>query len=268
MGGELVRQASEAGWRVVATTRSGESGTVALDLSDRESVRQVAGQIEEPSVIVHCASSGRGGEEAYRAVFEEGVEKILESFPHVPLIFVSSSSVYAQVDGEHVTEESEASPTRETGRILRRAEALVSRAGGTVARLAGIYGPGRSVLLKRLLTGQAEIEEDGRRIINQIHQYDAASALLFLAEQQLEGQSKGETYNVSDSHPRSQKQTYVGLCSLLELPLPPVGKRDLNRKRGWTHKAVQNGKLCEAGWEPQYADFLDAALEVVKTLDY
>jgi len=101
-------------------------------------------------------------------------------FPNTPLIFVSSSSVYAQINGETVTEDSPSEPTRETGKILKRAEATVLSNQGIVARLSGIYGPGRSVLIKRLLKGEAQIEEDGRRLINQIHQQDAAGALLFL----------------------------------------------------------------------------------------
>ena len=57
------------------------------------------------------------------------------------LAFTSSTSVYAQGDGEWVTEESPAEPDRETGRVLRATEEFVLAGGGIVARLAGIYGP-------------------------------------------------------------------------------------------------------------------------------
>jgi len=265
IGAELIHQADSAGWRTYAGTRSGEGGTLAMDVSALSSLDALKAQIGTPNVIVHCASSGRGGEEAYRAVFEEGVKNIIATFPESALIFVSSSSVYAQINGETVTEDSPAEPTRETGKILKRTEAQVIRHNGIVARLSGIYGPARSVLIKRLLKDEAQIEEDGRRIINQIHQYDGASALLHLAENYSE--LTGQVYNVSDSNPRSQKATYEGLCEKLTLPFPPVGQRDLNRKRGWTHKAVSNAKLLATGWEPNYPDFIEVSPQIAESLE-
>ena len=79
-------------------------------------------------------------------------------FPRRASFFTSSSSVYPQTDGPLVTEESDASPDRETSRILRETEELVLSRGGCVARLAGIYGPGRSFVLKNFLEGTATIE--------------------------------------------------------------------------------------------------------------
>jgi len=265
VGAELARLAQSAGWEVISVTKSGDGETRALDVSDLSAVQMLAADPTcRPDVIVHCASSGRGGEEAYRAVFLHGVENLQSVWPEVPLVFVSSSSVYAQTNGETVTEESPTEPSRETGKILLQSEAKVLARNGTVARLSGIYGPRRSVLIRRLLAGEAQIEEDGRRLLNQIHQQDAASALLFLASDA--SAHRGEIYNVTDSTPRSQRQTYEGLCARLDLPLPPVGARDLNRKRGWTHKAISNHKLCQAGWTPRYPDFLDACAEVAESL--
>ena len=66
------------------------------------------------------------------------------------LLFTSSTSVYSQRDGSWVTEESETKPARETGRILLETEKLVLERGGMVARLAGIYGPGRSAVAEQV----------------------------------------------------------------------------------------------------------------------
>jgi len=77
---------------------------------------------------------------------------------------------------------------------------------------------------------------------------------------------KGEVFNVTDSNPRSQKATYEGLCKLLDLPRPPVGKRNPNRKRGWTHKAVSNNKILQAGWTPKHPDFLQAGISIAQSL--
>ncbi len=99
------------------------------------------------------------------------------------LIFTGSTSVYAQVDGTWVNETSETKPDRETGRILLEAERIALASGGFVARLSGLYGPGRSVLMRRFLSGEAMIEGDGLRWINQIHRDDAARAIVHLAYQ-------------------------------------------------------------------------------------
>jgi nucleoside-diphosphate-sugar epimerase len=258
LGEAISREFRAADWEVVALSLSGGDGTIACDVSSRDAVK---GLEVRPDFIVHCAASGRGGAEAYRAVYLEGCRNLIGAFPGVGLLFTSSTSVYAQTDGSVVTEESAAEPERETGKILREAEEVVLASGGIVGRLAGIYGPGRSVILKRFLNGEAVIEEDGRRYLNQIHRDDAAAAVLRLATMAGPG-----IYNVSDSRPMSQRECYEELSRIFGRPLPPSGPRDPDRKRGWTHKRVSNGKLLGIGWEPEFPSFLDAVGSVAESL--
>jgi len=124
---------------------------------------------------------------------------------------------------------------------------------GTVARLAGIYGPGRSVLLRKFFSGEAVIEGDGGRIVNQVHRDDIASALLALATRGRSG-----IYNVSDDAPMPQREIYAWLAQRFARPLPPGGPIDPNRKRGWTSKRVSNAKLHALGWTPAFPSFFDA----------
>ena len=115
-----------AGWDVLGLTHSHESAETlkgepfpiaACDISDAGAVRDIkAWHGVTPDVAIHCASSGRGGEEAYRRVYLGGVRNLLESLAPQHLIFTSSTSVYAQTDGGAVTEESAAAPPREIGR--------------------------------------------------------------------------------------------------------------------------------------------------------
>jgi nucleoside-diphosphate-sugar epimerase len=240
----------EGGWQVIPVSLSGCDGSIACDVGDRGAVRS----LPAADFIVHCAASGRGGVEAYQHVYVDGCRNLTECFPGVPLLFTSSTSVYAQTDGSVVTEESPAVPDRETGRLLLEAERVTLDAGGVVARLSGIYGPGRSVILKKFLSGEAVIEEDGRRFLNQIHRDDAARAVFHLATSRAKG-----VFNVSDSTPLSQLACYQKLSAMFSRPLPPCGPRDLNRKRGWTHKQVSNAKLRATGWQPDFPSFIDAA---------
>lgn len=252
---------AERGWAVVGCTHSEESAekfigeafrVVACDISDRAAVEAQV-RLGPFDAVVHCASSGRGGAEEYRRVYLEGSRNLSAVFAPAPLLFTSSTSVYAQTDGEWVTEESPADPARETGRLLRETEDLVVSQNGIVARLAGIYGPGRSVLLRKFFDGTAIIEGDGEKWINQVYRDDIASAIVRLVEARAQG-----IFNVNDDQPLAQWELYAWLAQRFAQPLPPSGPIDLNRKRGWTNKRVSNAKLRALGWAPRYPSFFDA----------
>ena len=258
LGSEISRQAQ--GYRTVTVTKSGEDADEACDLSFANEVATLAAKHPHPDIVVHCASSGRGGAEAYRNVFIKGSENLVRYFAQSQLMLTSSTSVYHQTDGSDVDESSQTFPIRETSQLLIQAEKIILQSGGTVARLAGLYGPGRSVILRKFLEGTAVIEEDGRRILNQIHVEDAASAILHLASL-----DRGGLFNVTDDHPLSQLECYQGLAEHFQRPLPPVGKKNTTRKRAWTHKAVLNTLIRRSGWEPRFPSFFDAIDQLSET---
>jgi nucleoside-diphosphate-sugar epimerase len=248
LGCEIIRQAS-AHFEVTSLTKNGDHQSMACDLSSTQAVHHLAKQISAPDYIIFSASSGRGGPEAYREVFLQGTRTLKETFPDSHLLFTSSTSVYHQTNGERVDEKSSTQPDRETSQILLEVESQVDCA----ARLGGLYGPKRSVIVRKFMEGSAIIEEDGRRILNQIHVADAASACLLLAAENHRG-----VFNVTDNRPMSQLEVYSKMSEHFHKPLPPVGELQLSRKRAWTHKAVENHKLRALGWEPNYPSFLDA----------
>ena len=258
LGEAVSREFRDHGWEVVAASLSGGEGSIACDVGDAAAVAE----LPTADFIVHCAASGRGGAEAYQHVYVDGCRNLVEKFPGTPLLFTSSTSVYAQIDGSVVTEDSPVIPDRETGRLLLAAEAVALAAGGIVTRLSGIYGPGRSAILRKFLSGESVIEEDGRRFLNQIHRDDAARAIFHLAVSQSRG-----IFNLSDSIPLSQLACYTKLAEQFARPLPPSGPRDLDRKRGWTHKQVSSAKLRATGWQPLFTSFLDAVNSVAGTVE-
>jgi nucleoside-diphosphate-sugar epimerase len=250
-----------AGWGVEGWTRSATSaaGLAAkpypvrgVDLSQRAQVTERAAAFE---AVIHCASSRGGAAEMYRQVYLDGARNLLEIFPKSKLLFTSSTSVYGQRAGTWVTEESETKPMRETSRILLETEKLVVDQRGLVARLAGIYGPGRSALLSKFLGGTALINPENDRFVNQVHRDDIASALFCLLSGNLE---RAEIYNVVDDQPILQSECYCWLAQRLNRPLPPIGKSKGPRKRGDSNKRVSNTKLRRSGWTPQYPTFADA----------
>lgn len=214
---------------------------------------QVAASPKDFQAVIHSASSGGGDAAMYRRVYLEGVRNLQSRFPEARILFTSSTSVYAQDDGEWVTEESPAQPEHETGKILREAEQHILERGGQVARLAGIYGPGRSALLQLVLRNEAVIDPENDRFVNQVHRDDAAAALFRLIEKE----SGTGIYNVADTEPVLLSECYRCLAERLSRPLPPVAKTVAKRRRGASNKRVSSQKLRALGWEPRYPSFAE-----------
>lgn len=246
-----------AGWEVEGWTKSGGQvdkpyPIIAVDLSQRE---QISARPENFDLVIHCASTRGGDADLYRRVYREGARNLVDRFVGSTILFTSSTSVYAQCGGEWVTEESEANPAHETGQVLLETEKLILASGGIVTRLAGIYGPGRSALLQKFLSGKAVIDPERDRFVNQIHRDDIAAALFSLLDR--EPAATG-IYNVVDDEPILQSKCYRWLAVRLNRALPLSGRS--TSKRGQSNKRVSNARLRGTGWIPRYPTFA-AAME-------
>ena len=256
----------ERGWNVEGWTASAQSAgelatkpyaVHAVDITDPAAVSAVCGEFD---VVLQCASSGGGAAEAYRQIYLGGARNLLRVFTRARLLFTSSTSVYAQQQGDVVDEASAANPTHEKGQILRETEELVLSHKGIVARLAGIYGPGRSFLLRKFLAGQAVADGELDRFINQAHRDDIVSALVLLAEER--ANLGGQVYNVVDDQPILARDAYQWLSVHLCQPLR-AGQVAAARKRGDGNKQVSNKKLRALGWALRYPNFGVAMTESV-----
>lgn len=260
-------------WSVEGWTASADSAGVlaekqfavrVIDISDLAAVQNAATAFD---AVIQCVSSRGGGAEAYRRVYLAGARNLATCFPAAVRLFTSSTSVYAQRDGEWVTELSPAEPQRESGRVLRETEEVVLAGGGIVARLGGIYGPGRSALLRKFLAGTAVIDARSTRFVNQAHRDDIASAIVRLVEHH-HGPGPSATadrsiFNISDNHPLTERACYEWLAEQFNRPLPPTTLTPPERKRGDTNKRVSAARLQALGWSARYADFPTAMTESI-----
>jgi nucleoside-diphosphate-sugar epimerase len=251
----------DAGWEVEGWTASIESAEKlsgrpyhvrAVDVTDPK----ISGDFD---VVIHCVSSRGGDEEEYRRIYFEGAQNLLRAFPKATLLFTSSTSVYAQVDGSVVDETSSAEPRHVKGQILRDTEDLVLGADGIVLRLGGIHGPARSFFLSRFLEGSEIISND--RLINQIHRDDIVSALLLLAERHSE--FRREIFNVVGDEPIKANEASAWLGSRLKKSVPTSAGPARRSKRGQSNKHVSNRKLRALGWKPRYPTFEVAMSESI-----
>jgi nucleoside-diphosphate-sugar epimerase len=249
-----------ARWAVEGWTSSEESAATLsnkpypvcqVDISQRAQLAARPGTFD---AVVHCASSRGGGIDHYQQIYVNGARNLLDRFSGTKMLFTSSTSVYAQRDGSWVTEESETTPARETGRILLETEKLVLQRGGMVARLAGIYGPGRSALLSKFLAGTAIMDPENDRFVNQVQRDDIASAIFLLLTREAQGT---QIHNVVDDQPMLQTDCYRWLAWRLNRQLAPIGKPTGQRKRGDSNKRVSNAKLRTLGWTPKYPTFAE-----------
>jgi nucleoside-diphosphate-sugar epimerase len=251
----------QSGWEVEGWTMSTQSAqklsatsypVYPVDISNAE---QVSARRENFDAVIHCASTRGGDVDLYRRIYLRGTSNLLERFAGSKILITSSTSVYGQKGGEWVTEESPAEPAHATGKILHETERFVLAKSGTVARLAGIYGPSRSYLLKSFLNDEATIDLKNDRFVNQVHRDDAAAALFLLTSQSL---VDGQIYNVVDNQPILQSDCYRWLADKLRRPMPPAARSASMRKRGNSNKRVSNAKLRALGWTPRYPSFQDA----------
>ncbi|MGZ8196556.1 MAG: NAD-dependent epimerase/dehydratase family protein, partial [Methylosarcina sp.] len=152
--------------------------------------------------VFFIVSADSRSEQSYRDVYETGLDNVLARFSGLPLIFVSSTSVYAQSRGEWVDEMSEADPEQFNGRLIRQAERKVLAANpeNIVARFSGIYGPGRDYLLRKAVEAPL-IQKTPPYYTNRIHQQDCVGVLSFLLAQRLAGVALDSCYLASDDDP-------------------------------------------------------------------
>ena len=263
VGLPLAKALQARGDVVSAWVRSSES---AAALAPEGFARVIAGSVADDSkwreagdfdAIVHCASSGGGGVAAYREVYLEGVRQMNRHQPAARRLLVSSTSVYGQTDGAWVDETSPLTPAAETSCVLVEAEREAVAAGAMSVRAAGIYGPGRAALFEKFRRGEAVLEGDGTRWINQVHRNDLVAAILHLLDQGV----PGEIYNAADNEPVMLRDYYLWCAEKLERSLPPSAPPNPNRKRGLTNKRVSNQKLRATGWTPQYPSFREGLAE-------
>lgn len=236
------------GWVRTARTPSrvgdGQISIKAVDITNLDAVRKNAFPAD---LVVHCASSGS---DSYRRVYRGGVMNLVGSFPGARVIFTSSTSVYAQQDRSLVTEKSPAEPESTDAKTLRQAEEIVLESGGIVLRVAGIYGPGRSFLLRNVINGTA-VKND--RTVNQIHRDDVAAAIFFLAQRHINESPR--IFNVVDDTPSPRAEISRWLAARLKLPAPDPLASPAEQKRGRSNKRVSNAKLRSFGWAPMYPSY-------------
>ncbi len=274
LGEKLASSCLSMGWEVFAFTRN--EGT-ASTLSKLGVQHVVTGRLEERSwhdqidrdqdYVVNCVGAAAPSLDGYRQSYLQGMESVrewLSSQKDFTFVFTSSTSVYPQSQGELVDEASSHESVSERGQVLLEAEKVCMSQNKEnrkcfVLRLAGLYGPGRHLLIDKVKAGEA-LKGRGGRILNLTHRDDAVGAILdVLRKGHLLPQ--GKIYNVSDNEWAKRREIVEWIAGHLSLEVPAF---DNLEREGTPNRKVSSHLIREEiGWAPVYNSFKEAYQEML-----
>ncbi|MEV4737428.1 MULTISPECIES: sugar nucleotide-binding protein [unclassified Microbacterium] len=212
--------------------------------------------------VVITLPPGISGEES---IYPAALAHIAEALPATPerVLFVSSTRVFegyaseafGGADGRApLTELDEPRPTGERGESLLDGERrAVDLLGAVIVRPAGIYGPGRDSLIRRVREG-APVDHERRT--NRIHEHD----LVRLLEVLLRAEAPPALVHAIDQEPAQLGEVVAHIAARLGVPIPPQSAGDAG---GGTvlDGARAHALLGELAY-PTFREGYDAMLEV------
>ncbi len=216
-GRAIAVAARDAGWGVTVTSRTPggqkpEAGVEIIHFEDAEEA------IAEASHILATAAPGERGDPA---LVRYGAQIAVSSA--VWMGYLSTTGVYGNRDGGWVDEETPPAPQSERARRRVEAEAAWRDFDGQCAvdifRLAGIYGPGRS-MFDDLREGSARRVVKPGHLFGRIHRDDIARGVV--AAMKTAGKTGVRIFNFSDDEPAASADVVVEAARLLGVEPPPA----------------------------------------------
>ena len=274
LGGRVAAHWRETIREVFALTRSTKTATqfsqhgwnpIIGDITKPESIVPFP---EVDTVLLSVGFDRRAGYDIHTA-FVGGIKNAIAKLPSTisRLIYISSTGVYSQSNGEWVDEESICEPQRPGGVACLEAERFLQQSEFSdrlvILRLAGIYGPERIPRIASIQKGEP-ITSPRHGYINLIHVDDAVQAVV--AASQYEGMPA--MFVIGDDEPVIRSD-YFGFVAE-KLNAPPVSFTEPEAdshvvSRAMADKRIRNSRMrMELGIDlkyPTYREGITAILE-------
>lgn len=255
------------GQPTAALTRSEDR---AATLRER-GIRPVVGDVTQPETLSLDLSPGadvlfavgfdRNAGHSISDVYVDGLRNVLKAMQDCPprrLIYLSSTGVYGDHQGDWVNEDTPCAPERAGGHACLAAEQALTAhplfasdepdaPQSSVLRLAGIYGPGRVPRL-RDMESQTPMAAPPNTWLNLIHVDD----IVTIVETLLAAPHPPSRLCVNDGHPVRRLDYYSTVAELAGVPAPVwtsdvelAGPQDLDRRRATADKRIGNQRLVD-----------------------
>jgi len=269
IGLRLARQLSQGKFAITGLRRNIQFlpdfiEPLACDLSQEDQVMKAL-RTGYDYIVITLTPSERS-EAGYKQAFLTNLQYLIRALQHaghVPkrVFFTSSTSVYAQNQGEWVNEASPTEPDRYNGKLVLQAEQqlLNSKLPTTVVRFSGIYGSERTQLISKVQRGDWDLLDD--HYTNRIHADDCAGVLAFLLARCQSNQSIAPLYLASDNEPAPMNQVCSWLAQQLRLSEPQA---KIRLSEATNNKRCDNRLLREAGYQCRYPSYREGYLSILR----
>lgn len=269
-----------AGDSVAALTRSADNAAGLRSLG----ISAVLGDVMRPETLAALPEADtvlwavgwdRASGISQRDVYVTGLHNVLQQISGrcSRLIYISSTSVYGQSNGEWVDEASVCEPAQPNGQACRDAELslppeLPELPLATVLRLAGIYGPARLLSRVSALRSGEPLAGNPDAWLNLIHVADAAEAVLISADRAV----PAPLFLISDNEPVVRRDYYSALAAAVGAPPPRFTEEDLLQPiSARAPRTVGLNKRCRntvarqiLDWSPRFPTYREGLEDAVR----
>jgi len=225
---------------------------IAIDLSNEINPELLPTDID---IVVYILAANGFNEHAYNEAYIVGAKNLIAALGQQAdrlkrFIFVSSTSVYGQNQGQWVDENSATESKSFNGQIMLEAEKqILQLPNSLIVRFSGIYGPGRNRMLEKISSGQIA---SSHPVIysNRIHSEDCANVLVHLIEI---GEINDQIILASDHCPVSLNEIQTWLAD--QLDIVQSSREYATPKRRAGSKRISNKRLLALGYQFIYPDY-------------
>jgi nucleoside-diphosphate-sugar epimerase len=221
----LAARLAGKGWQIGGTARDqvkidhlAERGYEMVRFTGAADNTELLAALEGTTHLLHSIPPGPGGDPVLRHY-----RYAIATLPELEWLgYLSTVGVYGDQEGRWVDEATRPRPNSARTEARVAAEQAWLDFGtetgvpGQVFRLAGIYGPGRSVFDKLKAGTARRISKDGQ-VFSRIHVEDIANVL----DASIARPSAGAIYNVADDEPAAPGDVVAYAAELLGVPPPP-----------------------------------------------
>ncbi len=266
----LVRRLRSLGWDVAGTARSADKvaalradGIPAWKFDGDTAMADAVTALAGATHVLVSAAPGAAGDPVLQHHGED-----LRRLPHLEWVgYLSTTGVYGDHGGAWVDETSLLKPLSARSRARAAAETawLASGLAVQVFRLAGIYGPGRSVI-DDLRAGKGRRIDRPGHMFSRIHVEDIATVL----QASMQWPNPGAIYNVCDDEPAESAAVTAYAAELIGIappPLVPLEEANMSPMAlsFWAdHKRVRNDRIkSELGVRFDYPTYREGLQAII-----